>query len=157
MKIGHNKAFWLLFLNCFKILNISFRPTCITGKHFTIVWADIGCIYLIWGHLGTLRVILAHLDWFKVIWDQLGSFGLPWLLESLLKILFHLNPFFYLNLTWVKLTQARGTLFHISLLFKRKRDRGLRLLSAGTKTFANWKLKNYKSDVNKTCMTYVPP
>ena len=93
-----------------KIRNISFTLTCITGKHFTIVWADIGCIHLIWGHLGTLRVIWALLDWFKLIWDQLGSFGFPWLLVSLLKILFHLNLFFYLNRAWVKLTQAWWTL-----------------------------------------------
>ena len=31
------------------------------------------------------------------------------------------------------------------------------VLSAGTKTFEIWKLGNYKSDVNETYMTYVPP
>ena len=33
----------------------------------------------------------------------------------------------------------------------------LRLLSAGLKIFANLKVRNYNSDVNKTYMTYVPP
>ena len=94
MKIGHKKAFWLLFLNCFKTCSISFTLTCITGNYFTIVWADTGRIHLIWGHIGILRIIWTHLDWFKIIWDKLGSFGLPWLLVSLLKILFHLNLFF---------------------------------------------------------------
>ena len=71
------------------------------------------------------------------------------------------NLFFYLNRTWVTLTQARVTLSNISLFFKRKREKGwgvlLCLPSGGTKTFANWKLRNHKSDVNKTCLTYVPP
>ena len=37
----------------------------------------------------------------------------------------------------MKLTKARGTLSNISLFLKRKRGRGLRLPSEGTKTFVN--------------------
>ena len=55
---------------------------------------------------------------------------------------------------------ARGTLSNISLFFKRKRE-GLGvllcLLSAATKIFANWKLRNHKPDLNETCLIYVPP
>ena len=64
MKIGHNKAFWLLFLNCFKIRNISFTLTCITGKHFTIVWVDIGCTHMIWGLISFEPIFF--------IWTALG-------------------------------------------------------------------------------------
>ena len=31
------------------------------------------------------------------------------------------------------------------------------MLSTVDETFGNWKLRNYKSDVNETYMTYVPP
>ena len=30
-------------------------------------------------------------------------------------------------------------------------------VSAGTKTFENLKLENYRSNINKTCPVYVPP
>ena len=75
--------------------------------------------------------------------------------------------FFYLNHTWVTLAQARRTLSlslslsYMSLFLQRKRERGwgvlLCLLSVARKTFPNWKLRNHKSDVNETCLTYVPP
>ena len=149
MKIGHKKAFLLLFLHYFKIHNLPFTLTCITGNYFTKPWPD-------WGHLGLFMVIWVNLDWFKLIWGQWGSFNLPWLLVSLLKILFHLNIFFYLNCTWMMLTQAMGTLSSISLFFKRKRERGWQgggggggvcLLSAGTKPL----------QIEKSETTYVPP
>ena len=50
-------------------------------------------------HLGSFRYSKGHLSLFrqfKLIWDQLGSFGLPWLLVPLLKILFHLKLFFFI-------------------------------------------------------------
>ena len=155
MKIGHNNAFPLLFFHCFKIRNISFALACMTGKFFRKLWHNWSCFQLIWGHLRLFSVI------FKLIRGQSGIFWLLWLLLSLLKILFRLNYFFYLNLTWAMLMHSRGTLFSISVFFQRKSERGWgvfkRLLSAGTKTSANWKFRNYKSDVNEFCMTYAPP
>ena len=89
-KIGHNNAFWLLFLHCFKIRNISFALASITGKYFRKLWPDWGCFQVIWCNLGLFMVI------FKLIQGKLGTFWLPWLLLSLLKILLHFNQCFFL-------------------------------------------------------------
>ena len=100
-KIGQNNAFRLLFSHCFKICNISFTLACMIGKYFRKPGPDWGCFQLIWGRLGLFTVI------FKLIQGQSGTFRLPRLLLSLLKILLHLKLFFFcLNLTWVTLTHS---------------------------------------------------
>ena len=140
MKIGHNMVFLLLFLHRFKIYNISFTMTCITGKYFIKPWPDWGCFQLIWG--------------------QLGSSGLPWLLVTLLKILFHLSLLFWIwnALGWCLHRQGGLPLIYLhSSTGKETGEGDLHLLSAGMKTFPKRKLRNYKSDVNETYMIYVPP
>ena len=163
-KIGHNKAFLLVLLHCFKIRNLSFTLTCITGKYFTKPWPDWGWFQLIWGHSGLLRVIWTHLDWFKLSWGQWGSLGLPWLLVSPLKILFHLNLFLlfeqHLGDAYVG---KRDSLWYIYILQEEKGEENrswgviLHLLSPGMKTSVNLKFRNYESDENETYMTYARP
>ena len=137
MKIGHNKAFWLLFLHSFKICNMSFTLTCFTGKYFTEPSPE---VQLKWDYLNLYRVTWGHLNWFKLIWGHLGWFGLPWLLLWLLKILFHLNLFFLIEPHSGEAYAGTGDSLWYIFILQKERDRGLCLLSAATKTFANGKL-----------------
>lgn len=72
-------CFWQ-FLRCCKnrISHVIFTLTCINGKNFTKILADIGSYRLIWGHLGLCNVIWPYSDSFKLIWGQLGLFELIW-------------------------------------------------------------------------------
>ena len=102
LKISHNMVFLLLFLHRFKIRSISFTLTCITGKYFIKPWPDIQYIFI--SILYMIFVFCLRKQTSKQTTKE--------------------NLFFYLNRTWVLLTQARGTLSNISLFFKRKRVRG---------------------------------
>ena len=57
---------------------------------------------------------------------------------------------------------AKDTLFIFYIFIcQEEKKKGLGvlscLLSAASKTFGNWNLRNHKLDVNKACLIYVPP
>ena len=54
--------------------------------------------------------------------------------------------------------QGELSLIYFCSLREKEEELGvlLCLLSAATKIFANWELRNHKPDLNKTCLIYLP-
>ena len=93
-KIGHNNAFRLLLLHCFKIRNISSTLACMTGKYFRKSWLDWGCFQLIWGHLGLFTVI------FKACSRSIRNISAPLTSSITIENLISFETIFLMNLIY---------------------------------------------------------
>ena len=99
--------------------------------------------------LTSLRLFPAHLRSIRIIWAPLTSCIT---FENVISF----EPIFWIwtTLGWRLRRHVGLSLIYLYSSTKKERgEGGLCLLSEGTKIFPEWKLRNYKSNVNETYMT----